>query len=113
MSQATPSQSQPRERHGTCHLTLTINGTDYRVTPLTIPPGTFEARRAWRLRKLADGTVYDVEAIDGGFACTCADACWRRNQLDPAGCKHARALVALGLLPQLEPAHPERGDSLC
>jgi hypothetical protein len=55
--------------------------------------------RAFRLRRLDTGELYDVAAHrDGHRECTCADHEFRRAGLDPAGRKHARAEAALGLL---------------
>ena len=76
----------------TCRLTLSIRGTDYALRPVPSEDG-----RAWRLRK-PDGTTYDVAETRWGPVCDCPDATWRREGLDPAGCKHVRALRALGLI---------------
>ncbi len=81
---------------GRCSLTLRINGERYTVRPLD--GRGVGARRAWRLRKLSDGRVYDVADVSTGAECDCADHVFRREGIDPRGCKHVRALRALGLL---------------
>jgi len=84
-----------RPAHGSCRLTLTINGTPYDVRP--IPSDAFAALKAFRLKKL-DGTTYDVSQAVHGLECDCPDFVFHRDGLDPAGCKHVKALVACGLL---------------
>jgi hypothetical protein len=78
----------------TCRLTLTIDGTEYTVRPLTV---AWYGRRAFRLRK-ADGTSYIISRDGiGQLACECGDYVWRH---EPEGthCKHLRAARALGIL---------------
>ena len=53
--------------------------------------------RAFRLAK-RDGTTYDVIRTRYGPECDCPDFLYRRDGLDPLGCKHIRALRACGLL---------------
>ena len=79
---------------GRCGLTLRINGQSYKVRPLS---ADFGGIKAFRLTK-ADGSFHDVSQDVYGVACTCGDAVWRREGIDPRGCKHARSLKALGLL---------------
>jgi hypothetical protein len=76
-------------------LLLVINETVYRVRPLH--EGKGPAVRAFRLNKM-DGTLYDVEQTPFGPTCDCPDFIFRRDGLDPAGCKHVKALVAEGLI---------------
>ncbi len=76
-------------------LFLAIQRNIYLVRPLACDGG--EAVRAFRLNK-ADGTLYDVEQTRYGPRCDCPDFIFRRDGLDPAGCKHVRALVAYGLI---------------
>jgi hypothetical protein len=72
-----------------------INETVYAVHPLEgKAPAT---DRAFRLNK-ADGTLYDVAETRHGPQCDCPDFVFRRDGLDPAGCKHVQALVAQGLI---------------
>src|SRR5689334_8545174 len=72
-----PRPRQPaRPAHGTCRLTLTINGTPYRVRP--VPADSFAAIRAFRLRK-ADGTAYDVAETVHGHECDCPDFVFHRD----------------------------------
>ncbi len=85
-----------RTPHGTCRLTLFINGTAYGVKPLPCDPSL--ASRAFRLRK-ADGTAYAVAMTPHGACCDCADFEFNRAGIDPAGCKHIKSLIATGLMP--------------
>jgi hypothetical protein len=78
-----------------CRLTMEINGTDYRVEPS--PAGSDAATKGYRLRK-RDGTAYDVARTEFGLICDCPDFIFHRDGLDPAGCKHIKAMVAYGLL---------------
>src|SRR5690242_17481677 len=97
---------QPRRRrparpaHGTCRLTLTINGTAYAVRPVPADPSA--ALQAFRLRK-GDGTAYYVARQPHGCECDCPDFIFHRDGLDPAGRKHVKALRACGLLPASDP----------
>lgn len=45
-----------------------------------------------------DGKVYDLGIADGFAFCDCRDFLGRRENRDPAGCKHLRACKACGLL---------------
>src|ERR1700757_1385387 len=78
-------------RHGKCSLRLSIGGTEYRLIPLTPPPGF---KVVWSLRKQATdaSAVYQV-AVEKGqqAACTCPDCA-----ISGAICKHIGALKALG-----------------
>lgn len=93
-----------------CRLSLTIAGTMYHVRPLALDDP--DDVRAYRLRK-ADGTVYHVlQNAMTGHQCDCGDFTFRRDGKDPAGCKHVRALVAVGLfdrtaVPEPEPVDPQ------
>ena len=77
------------------HLFLVINETVYRVRSLR--GDATSVARAFRLKK-GDGTVYDVAQTHFGPECDCPDFVFRRDGLDPAGCKHVKALVAEGLI---------------
>ncbi len=81
--------------HGFCRLTLSINGTSYGVKPIPCDPPA--AIKAFRLRK-TDGTAYDVAQTTHGLVCDCPDFVFNRDGIDEAGCKHIKALVALGML---------------
>jgi hypothetical protein len=83
------------EPHGVCRLTLTINGVDYALRRIPADPSI--ALKAWRLRK-PDGTVHHVAVTPHGPTCTCGDFEFRREGIDPAGCKHIRSLNVVGLL---------------
>jgi len=86
---------QKRDRLGASRLFLTINRSVYLVEPLDCGPGT--AERAFRLNK-TDGTLYDVAQTSTGAQCDCPDFIFRRDGLDPSGCKHVKALVGHGLI---------------
>ena len=82
------------------HLYLLIQRTLYAVSPLECHPSI--AAKAFRLSK-PDGTLYDVAQTQHGHRCDCPDFIFRRDGLDPSGCKHVKALIHQGLLD-----HPER-----
>ena len=86
---STPS-APPRSR-----LLLVINETVYGVRPIRCDPSW--AARAFRLNK-ADGTLYDVAQTPFGPHCDCPDFIFRRDGLDPTGCKHVKALLWEGLI---------------
>src|SRR5947209_6225552 len=73
--------------HGTCRLTLTINGASYAVRPVPCHPTA--AQRCWSLRK-SDGTVYHASQHPWGAECDCPDFVFHRDGRDPAGCKHLK-----------------------
>ena len=80
----------PPVRHGTCRLTLTIDGTPYRLAKAPA------ARAAWHLKRMAEprkGTVYCVLTHKNVVTCTCPDSIMNGDV-----CKHVRALKALGLV---------------
>ncbi len=77
------------------HLFLTINQTVYAVHVLPCDPPA--VGNAFRLNK-ADGTLYDVAQTRYGPQCDCPDFIFRRDGIDPSGCKHVKALVAQGLI---------------
>lgn len=76
-------------------LTLEIDGTNYNVGPL--PATQFGELGAFRIIKLGGKTkeVYRVSSTVIGPACTCKAAAYRK---DAELCKHALALVTLGML---------------
>lgn len=87
-------KAKPR-KPDVCRLTVTIRGESYSARPIhSVLP---EVIRAWRLRK-ADGTTYDVADTIDGATCDCADQVFRHEGNDATGCKHIRALRALGLI---------------
>jgi hypothetical protein len=77
-------------------LVLLIGSTPYVVQPLPHEPEE-EERRVFRLLK-ADGAAYDLAETRYGLACDCPDFIFRRDGVDPNGCKHVKALVRHGLL---------------
>jgi hypothetical protein len=92
-----PAQAQRHVRpaHGVARLTLFINSTPYNVRPIACDPAA--ALKAIRLRK-ADGTTYHIALTEDGPICDCPDFIFARDGIDPAGCKHVRALTVTGLL---------------
>lgn len=97
---STTLRSRPRPAPARpTRLTLTIGAISYAVRPVGCHPDL--ARRAFRLAK-DDGTLYDVAQTPHGPACDCPDFLFRRDGIDPEGCKHVRALVAHGLIEGLE-----------
>lgn len=95
------SSSLPKGR--SFQLYLTIDGAAYLVRPVLADPCL--ARRAFALTK-PDGTNYDVVQSHHGPTCDCPDFIYRRDGLDPAGCKHVRALVSCGLIERAEADRP-------
>jgi|GEM_PF-2893369 hypothetical protein len=100
--------SRRRDLVGSSHLFLTINKNLYRVERLACGPDTVE--RAFRLNKV-DGTLYDVAQTRFGAQCDCPDFIFRRDGLDPSGCKHVKALVGQGLIDGETEARPQRGSA--
>ena len=76
-------------------LMLLIRDTPYSVRRIACDPVV--ADLAFRLLK-PDGTIYDVIQTQYGPECDCPDFIFRRDGLDPVGCKHVRALVETGLI---------------
>jgi hypothetical protein len=103
--------------HGTCRLTLAINGTTYTVKPIVVEGDA--CHKAFRLRK-PDGTVYDVAQHAHGHECTCPDFIWNRDGLDNGTCncpdhEFRSGPVLTGLAPldrPLEVAVDDRPDGL-
>ena len=95
------SPGSPRGRK--FRLYLTIDGFPYLVRPLRTDP--LLAPRSFELTK-PDGTRYDVSQTPFGPLGDCPDFLYRRDGIDPAGCKHVRALVSCGLIDRDEPNPP-------
>jgi len=93
-------RSETAGRKGSSRLLLVIDQTVYSVLPLDCD--SWAATRAFRLNKV-DGTLYDVAQTRYGPQCDCPDFIFRRDGIDPTGCKHVKALVAQGLLEAGEP----------
>ena len=93
---------------GVARLTLAINGVDYAVRPLAVPPDSGVARLL-QLRKLADGTVDHASQHPHGDECTCPSFVFDHDGRDALGCKHLVALRAVGLLPAPGPLAAEGG----
>src|SRR3954469_12779588 len=92
---ARPIQPRPARKvvpsaHGKARLIIEINDVPYRVVPLKV--NDLAVRRAFRLKK-ADGTSYDGADTIHGHPCDCGDFAFHRDGIDPAGCKHVKAMV--------------------
>ena len=87
-----PAKAKPAD---VCRLSVQIRDVAYTARP--IRPELSEVIRAWRLRK-PDGTAYTVADTIDGATCDCADFIYRHDGIDATGCKHVRALRALGLI---------------
>ena len=94
MATVTRATKRRKPAHGTCRLTLTINGTTYNVRPIAVDRDA--ALKAYRLKK-NDGTHYNVAQTTHGLTCDCPDFVLSRDGIDPDGCKHIKAMVACGL----------------
>lgn len=81
-------------------LSLSIDGSPYDVRPIDADPSV--SPRAFRLTK-PDGTRYDLAQTPYGPTCDCPDFIFRRDGIDPNGCKHVRALVSCGLIQRDRP----------
>ncbi|WP_406699114.1 hypothetical protein V5E97_09565 [Singulisphaera sp. Ch08] len=99
MATVAPVRRQVKPRHFAVTLSLEITGTAYSVAPITeIQDETIE--KSWRLEKFGNpDAIYDVaRGTDGILQCTCPDYEARHRGLSLTGCKHCRAVVAMGLL---------------
>lgn len=93
---ATQQIQRPTIQRATpAQLYLTIRDGLYAVRKIDCDP--LIGDQAYRLLK-ADGNCYDVIQTRYGPSCDCPDFLFRRDGLDPAGCKHIQALVACGLI---------------
>jgi hypothetical protein len=91
---APPAPVAPPARRGTCNIRLFINGSVYRIR--RHPSGPFA--RVWHLTKLT-GTRAGAEHLTGRVLCTNSCSCDDMYHRKPkGGCKHIKALVALGLI---------------
>jgi hypothetical protein len=81
-------------RHGTARLEVVISGQRYRVNRGS--PNKYEKRsKVWNLTEIGGerpGTTHSI-CKHRGITCSCEDSTYKG-----AICKHARALVAVGLL---------------
>jgi hypothetical protein len=90
-----PTTDKPQTHK--CRLTLSIDGQDYRLSPTRGDLGSGVVL-AWRLHKMGTSTRHDTAETLDGPTCSCGDQTWRHEGKDSIGCKHVRALKALGLL---------------
>src|SRR4051794_37183161 len=82
--------------------TLVIRDVEYHVERLDALAA--DITHAFRLTKQAGaGNVYDVHHDEHGSHCDCPDFVYKRDGLDPSGCKHVKALRAFRLLPAIPP----------
>ena len=86
------SKAKPASR---CSLTLRIGETAYNVRPVA----TVETVEVKAFHLTREGSPpYRVSQTDRGFRCSCPDAQYRHGDPDDAGCKHVRAMRAVGLV---------------
>ena len=85
-----------RPPHGVARLTLHINSTAYSVRPLWCDG--IHATRLFRLHKAGTPTRYVIALTPDGPVCDCPDYTFNRDGIDPEGCKHIKAMLAVGLL---------------
>jgi hypothetical protein len=85
----------PRRAVRTSRLLLTIGDAEYAIRKIGCDP--LVASKAFRLLK-GDGTLYDVIQTPYGPECDCPDFIFRRDGLDPDGCKHVQALMNFGMI---------------
>jgi hypothetical protein len=95
MSTVSHPRTTVKPARGACRLLLSIDGSLYAVVPMPCDPSA--ALRCHELHKL-DATVYHVSRRPHGCECTCPDFVYRRDGIDPDGCKHIKALTMFGLL---------------
>lgn len=95
------ARAQPAD---TCRMQIVIRGVAYDVRPVG---GTdvrcFRFRRPAtpadrRVHGTASYVDHHVAVGEHGPTCDCGDFIFRRDGVDPAGCKHIRVLRALGIL---------------
>lgn len=96
-----PARSHPEPApQDTCTIpTFKINGVRYHLCGIARQPGD-EATRIY-LVSTSDGDPehrHHVCETPWGCTCDCGDFCFRRDGIDPAGCKHIKALARLGFL---------------
>ncbi len=91
--------TQPKLKPRTYRLILSIDAQHYLVRPVVCDP--ILADRAFRLTK-PDGTSYDVIQGSHGPTCDCPDFIFRRDGIDPNGCKHIQGLVSQGLVKRVD-----------
>jgi hypothetical protein len=88
--------ASPVVRHGKCRLILSINGVAYKLRRHV---AECKGAKVWSLAKVEVPAGYrgrrqhTVVRYQGRISCTCEDSCYRGTI-----CKHARALVAAGVL---------------
>jgi hypothetical protein len=85
-----------RPAHGVARLTLHINSVAYAVRPLWCDG--VHASRLFRLRKAGTPARYVVAETPDGPVCDCPDFTFHHEGIDPDGCKHIKAMVAVGLI---------------
>ena len=84
------------------HLTLTIDGVDYRVEPIVDDEDGVPSRKFLKTR--GDCAVHVVKPDPAGRpACTCSDFKFRAKRHPEGRCKHGTAAIAFDLLPQRDP----------
>lgn len=100
-TQTTTARKPVAPAHGTASLTLRINDSEYALWK--VPAHEAGVTACYELKKKGSSDRYHVSEHAHGAECTCGDWTFRRNHLDPAGCKHIKALAVFGLI---EPPAP-------
>jgi len=103
MSSMTASRKSSKSRTPRAELVvslaLAVDHQTYSITP--IPVQDDEVWHAWRLEKSSDRTThYNVSEGNYGATCDCPDQTMRHEGIDNVGCKHIRALRAMGMFLQ-------------
>jgi hypothetical protein len=89
-------KTPPKDPHGTCRLTLTINGQHYAVKKVECRAAG--ASRCYELKKPGTaGTTYHIATFPYGTECDCPDFTFRREGTD-SPCKHIKALSVFGMI---------------
>lgn len=79
---------------GKARLTLTIDGMDYLILPVT----SYDGNKKFLLKKKSDkGSRYLVQSINGVRSCSCADFHYRRERYQDE-CKHIKAMSIWSLV---------------
>jgi hypothetical protein len=89
-------KTPPKDPHGTCRLTLTINGQHYAVKKVECQAAG--ASRCYELKKPGTaGTTYHIATFPYGVECDCPDFIYRREGT-ASECKHIRSMKVFGLI---------------
>lgn len=87
-------RNPPNTPYGKFYLILHINGQAHNVRP--VMNDAFPSARAFRLHESGIG-IYNVAQTLLGHECDCPDFVFLRETIDPIGCEHIKALIAMGV----------------